>query len=411
MDETPTPNTQNYLPIPWPTYRRYIYFWHFITLGSLGVSLFIIIRSNWANWSWQGIIVCLALIAQVALYLRLSVFGEYPWPRWLLPTYFIGSLVLWLVEVILAPELFWLGFAYLGQMYGMLALLPAIIGTIFVLLVIFFGLNFPGWTELSVAEWFGYLAGWGSILVLLIYINHLGRTSRERARLIDELKRTQLELEAARQKESELAVMRERERLARDMHDTLGHNLVTLSVQLEAVQRLYQVDPQSASELLQDLKQLTRSSMEELRHTLAGLRAPGLQDRPLSLAIQELCIDLDERIGLQVDFRIDKNVEQLPPAVAEVIWMCVQEALMNVEKHAKAQKVRLELNLNPNELLFFVEDDGIGFEPHSTEMHGHFGLIGMIERVEGVGGKFELFSKPGEGTRLVLRIPILEKMK
>jgi len=121
-----------------------------------------------------------------------------------------------------------------------------------------------------------------------LFIHRLVVTSAERAKLIQQLQAAQRELEAAHQREAEISVLRERERLARDLHDSLGHGLVTLNVQLEAAQRLYTVDPAKASALMEEMKNLTRTSMEQLRRSLAGLRTPGLGDRALKGAIEEL---------------------------------------------------------------------------------------------------------------------------
>lgn len=235
MSNTNQEENRSFLPLPGKTFRKYVYFWHFLTLAGLTFTIFLVLSSNWGSLSWRELTVTGILLTQILLYLGLvNLSSPWPPPSWLRPTYFILSLGLWLVEVLIIPEVFWVGFAYLGQMFGMLPLLPALIGTLFVLAVIIIRVFGVDLFSMSTGEMFGWIAGWGSIIVLLVYINHLIRTSQDRARLIDDLQRTQAELQRARQKEAELAVLRERERLARDMHDTLGHNLVALSIQLEA---------------------------------------------------------------------------------------------------------------------------------------------------------------------------------
>lgn len=403
-------DTRSFLPLPSKTFRKYIYFWHFITLGGLAFTIFLVLSSNWGNISWRELTVSGLLVAQILIYIGMTIgFSAWSRPRWLLPGYFILSLGLWLVEVLLIPEVFWVGFAYLGQMFGMLPLLPALIGTVFVFGVIFFGVFGVDLFDLSTGELFGWIAGWGSIVVLLVYLNHLARTSQERARLIDELQRAQEELQRARQKEAELAVLRERERLARDMHDTLGHNLVALSIQLEAVQRLYQIDPQAATERVEALKDLTRSSMEELRRTLAGLRAPGLGERQLDSALRELCVEFSQRTHLEVTCQVDEAVRQLTLPVAETLWRTAQEGLTNVEKHAQASRVSLLLNVNHGQVTMEIHDNGLGFDPDQARSDGHYGLVGMQERLAGIGGQLILESQPGQGTRLEVQVPLLER--
>jgi signal transduction histidine kinase len=253
------------------------------------------------------------------------------------------------------------------------------------------------------------IAGWLSILVLLIYTNHLGQTSQERARLIDELRQTQKALEEAREKEAELAALRERERLAREMHDSLGHNLAALAIQLEAVQRLYKVDPHTASMMMDELKALTRSSMDELRRTLAGLRSPGLGARSLAQALGELCVDFNQRSGVEAHYSVDKKADELPLPMAEELWRVIQEVLANIEKHASAQQMTLELKVGKGEVTVIVTDDGSGFDPSMPVLAGHYGLLGMRERIEGLGGELSISSQAGEGSHLEIHIPTLEK--
>jgi signal transduction histidine kinase len=350
------------------------------------------------------------LLLQMGLYLGLVVFFPAPVPRWVIFVYFIVSISLWLLETLLFPEIFWLGFIYIGQLFGMVSLLPAIIGTIFILLAVFRpGVGFS-LSDFSPGELFGWTAGWASILILLVYMNRLGRTSSERARLIEELKRTQQELEAARAQEAELAVLRERERLARDMHDSLGHNLVALSVQLEAVQRLYDTNPKAASQTLDDLKILVRNSMDELRRTLAGLRTSGLNSQALDEALQKLCGDFSQRTGCEVTCQIDAAVGVLPPMVSEALWRSAQEALTNIEKHAGASQVAVRLGKQGGEVFLEIKDDGVGFDPHQPTGSGHYGLIGMRERVEGIGGRLLIRSRAADnGTTVAVHIPTMEK--
>jgi signal transduction histidine kinase len=237
-------------------------------------------------------------------------------------------------------------------------------------------------------------------------MNHLTRTSQERGELIAELQAAKAELELAQRREAELAVLRERERLARDLHDSLGHTLVALSVQLEAIQRLYRVDPDQASAQVDEMKALTRSSMDALRRSLAGLRAPGLGDSALRPALQALCVDFGERTGIDVACQIDQAADRLRPALAETLWRVTQEALTNVEKHAQARQVGVILSCEPSSVLLEVTDDGVGLPPGAAEGLNRFGLRGMRERVEGLGGALTCRGTE-EGTAVKARLPII----
>ncbi len=401
---------KEYPPLPGRMYQGYVLFWSVLTLGGLGFAFFLILANGWGALTWRYIAALMMLLVQIGLYLGLVISNKKSPPQaWLFPVYFISSLALWTVETWLFPQLFWVGFTYMGQMFGMLPLIQALVGTLYIFLVDVFlsiGLTIEG---LGLPELFGLIAGWVSILVLLIYMNHLGRTSQERARLIDELRQTQKALEASQEKEAELAVLRERERLARDMHDTLGHNLAALAIQLEAVQRLYKVDPQAASATMDELKALTRSSMDELRRTLAGLRSPGLGSHPLTQALCELCVDFGQRSGVEASCSVDEKADELPLPLGEALWRVTQEALTNIERHANARKVALEVQVTRGEVNLTVKDDGTGFNPSAPVVKGHYGIQGMRERIEGLGGKVSIFSQSGEGTHLEIRIPTLEK--
>lgn len=400
---------QFYPPLPWGTFRGFLIFFHVFFLLVMGMEFVMAVWRAWGEPNWQNILVCLALLGQAVAYILLVMrYRPNRDFRLLLPGYFGLALALWVVELLLAPRLFWLGFVFVGQMFGILSPLPALAGGLFVLSLIAWKGPISALQGGTTLEQIGWVASNFSLLVLLLYVSHLNRTSRERAHLIEQLKKTQKELEEARQKESELAVLRERERLARDMHDTLGHNLVALSVQLEAVQRLYPVDPQAASEAINDLKRLTRGSMDELRRTLAGLRAPGLGERPLKEALQELCADFSRRNGLPVRFDWEAGEVQLPPPVAEALWRSAQEALTNIEKHAAgAGEAAVCFQAFEGGFRLVVEDDGPGFD-YRPAAGRHFGLAGMRERVEGVGGRLAIGNVPGKGTRLEVHIPLVE---
>ena len=216
----------------------------------------------------------------------------------------------------------------------------------------------------------------------------------------------QKELELARQRDTELATLRERERLARDLHDSLGHALVALSVQLEAIQRLYKVDPEKASAQVDELKTLTRASMDDLRRSLAGLRAPGLSERRLSEALQTLSVDLGQRAHLQIHCHIAEGADGLSITHAEALWRVAQEALANIERHAVARTVQLQLAIESNAALLSIQDDGRGLPPDAEKQPGHYGLRGMRERVEGLGGTLTLTGN-GNGSRVDLNLPIL----
>jgi signal transduction histidine kinase len=394
-------------PLPTKKYRWYVLFFHALTMGSLAGALAWILWNARHDLGWPQIVVSLLLLAQMGIYIGLMIFGrQWPLPRNRLLLYFAVNLALWLVEYWLVPEVYWIVFAYLGQMFGLLPARFAIFATLFVSGILF--ASSAGWGSAGAnpALLLGTLVVWAMLVVFMLYMNNLTRTSQERGELIAELQAAKAQLELAHQREAELAVLRERERLARDLHDSLGHTLVALSVQLEAIQRLYRVDPAQASAQVDEMKALTRSSMDSLRRSLAGLRSPGLGDSALRPALQALCVDFGERTGADVACQIDEATDHLRPALAEALWRVTQEALTNIEKHAQARRVRLTLSCKPSSVLLEITDDGVGLPPGAASGPNRFGLRGMRERVEGLGGTLTL-SGTGDGTVVQARLPII----
>jgi len=179
-----------------------------------------------------------------------------------------------------------------------------------------------------------------------------------------------------------------------------------MSIQLEAIQRLYRVDPERGSAHVDELKALTRRTMDELRRSLAGLRAPGLGERRLGEALPTLGVEVGERARLEVACRVPPEAETLSPAVAETFWRVAQEALANVERHARARRVEIHLELQPDTATLRIRDDGVGLPPQAETLAGHYGLRGMRERVEGLGGALVL-STQAPGTLVEARLPLI----
>jgi len=313
---------------------------------------------------------------------------------------------MWGVACWLDPFTWWLGFTYFGQMFGLLPLQAVVPGTAIVTFLT--ALITSDWNirQIPLGAAIGFTFQWLGGMALFLFIYGIIRTSRERAELITKLEAAQKELELARQRDAELATLQERERVARDLHDSLGHALVAISVQLEAIQRLYKVDPEKASAQVDELKNLTRTSMDDLRRSLAGLRAPGLGERHLREALQALSVIVGQRAHLEIQCRIAEGADGLLPAHAETLWRVAQEALTNIEHHAAARTVQLQLDIESNATLLSIQDDGRGLPPDAENQTGHYGLRGMRERVEGLGGTLTLTGN-SNGSRVDVKLPIL----
>jgi len=397
------------LPLPGRQFQRFMLVFHIVFLGALAM----ILANRWhrTGFAWSGREWALVggVLAQAGLYLRFMAFARnWPsrWPGWV--AYLAAGFALWFICWRIEPMYEWFVLAYLGQMFGVLPPRMSLpFGSVVFLVYLPVKIGWERLAHLGAQELFSYLAlviGWSA---LGLFLHKLATTSAERAELITKLQAAQKELELARARDAELAVLRERERLARDLHDSLGHGLVTLTVQLEAAQRLYPVDPARASALLDEMKTLTRTSMGQLRRSLAGLRAPGLGERPLAQAIAELCTEVASRAGCKVDYQAAAEAAPLPPAVAEALWRTAQEGLANVEKHSRARTARVTLEPGPRTAAVRVSDDGVGLPAEAEARPGHYGLRGLRERVEGLGGAFTAARSEPAGTTIETRIPLI----
>ena len=232
-----------------------------------------------------------------------------------------------------------------------------------------------------------------------------------------DLKEAHRQLAQSVEQEQELAVLRERTRLAREMHDTLGHALVLITVKLEAAQRLRERDPKRCDQELESTKEITRESMTALRASIANLRTPALQHKGIEQALIRSLDELGKRANLDVSHTLQGEFEDLADPLKETLWKVSQEAFANIEKHAHARHVTLSLRQEEKGLILTIQDDGIGFplsgyqhqEDGSLVCHspeGHYGLRGMLERVEGIGGHLSLRSGENKGTTVETTLPL-----
>jgi signal transduction histidine kinase len=203
----------------------------------------------------------------------------------------------------------------------------------------------------------------------------------------------------------QLATSRERNRLARELHDTIAHTLSGLSLELEAVDSLWELEPARARTLLRASLAAARSGLTETRRALKDLRSSPLEDLGLALAVRQAAESAAARAGLSLELAIPEEVGSLPPAVEQGVYRIVQEALANVVHHAGAQRVSVSLVREGKALVVTVADDGRGFDPAAIDAESHLGLRGMRERAEVAGGTLAVESVPGEGTRVALRVP------
>lgn len=201
----------------------------------------------------------------------------------------------------------------------------------------------------------------------------------------------------------DLTISRERNRMARELHDTLAHTLSALSVQLETVKAYWDVDSAAAQDMLGKSLTATRSGLQETRRALKSLRASPLDDLGLSKALRQMAIETAARANLDLKLSLPEHLPTLTMAVEQCIYRVAQEATANVAHHANARTMLVELTFN-GAIRLRVGDDGIGFDPQRVAATSHFGLSGMRERAELIGGELTITSLPGAGTVIQLTI-------
>jgi signal transduction histidine kinase len=229
--------------------------------------------------------------------------------------------------------------------------------------------------------------------------------------LMSRLRRQQQSLEAANIRLThyastleQLATTRERNRLARELHDTLAHTLSGLSVQLETIKAYWDVDQKTALSTLEKSLSAAHSGLKETRRALKALRASPLDDLGLALAITTMAKDAAERANLALELSVRENIPALSPDVEQCVYRVAQEAVANVVSHASAKKLTVKLEFVRRKLALTVRDDGVGFDMAKTNKTSHFGLSGMQERAQLVGGKLDIITKPGAGTTVQLTV-------
>lgn len=204
----------------------------------------------------------------------------------------------------------------------------------------------------------------------------------------------------------QLAISQERNRMARELHDTLAHSLSGTAVQLQAVLTLLKHDPEAATTELTEAQRQIRRGLEESRRAIGALRASPLEELGLAEAVRQRAHNLAERAQLTLHCHLDDMLPTLPPLTEQTLYRIAEESLLNVEKHAQASEVgvwfgqRSSVNGNWYEVILEVWDNGVGFDVERAMSNGRYGLIGMAERTALVGADLQIESEPGKGTRV-----------
>ena len=253
-------------------------------------------------------------------------------------------------------------------------------------------LRTPSWWNLRHTLWLLAITA-GVLMAVMVWVVVLGRRLQEQMALI-------------RQKLRSSAVLEERNRIARELHDTLEQELAGITMQLDLAVDCFQQAPGVAQHALETARDMSRHSMVEARRSVWDLRCQLLEDGDLVSALSQIVEPLVPREQAKVDFKIQGSPVRLPGPVEMNLLRIGQEAVANAVKHGCAHQVSIELRYEPVLVCLTVSDDGAGFAAGQPSPTGHFGLLDMRERAQSMGSHLRVESEPGRGTRIAVEVPL-----
>jgi len=323
---------------------------------------------------------------------------------WRARSYVIGAICLALGVAWLAPEISWTSFILIPQIFATLSRISEAIIAVAILLIGYGAVLISQGEVAGPQRWalvFGLLTSFVFAVTIGIWISGIVVQSRQRAGLIEDLESARAELAAL---SHDNGVAAERERLSREIHDTLAQGFTSIVMLLEAAEAIMDRDPNKAREHLGHARTAARENLAESRSLIAALSPPTLREEGLVGALARLTELLDaEMTGVAACLTVEGRERPLSPATEVVLLRAAQEALTNVRKHSAAGAVAVTLDFGAQGTTLTVCDDGLGFE--ADEAGGGFGLHGMRSRVADIDGSLSVSSVPGAGTTVRVSVP------
>jgi signal transduction histidine kinase len=359
-------------------------------------------------WRFYGAI--LSLSALLALNMMLPELARLVGARWFIWTYLLlGGALFWLANWLgdLGAFSVFLIFMLSAQAFSDVRFRHALLYSATLLLGLI-AILWAGGAPVELLVDFAIQISLGLVFTTLFSIV-LVRYREQKAHaevLLRDLQIANAELAAAREREKELAVSEERVRLARDIHDGLGHHLTVLNIQLQAAAKLIERDTERAAAAIATCREEAQAALDEVRRSVAAMRGSPLDGRPLDQALAALVRDFERGSPLQASFEQHGDSGTLSPATAITLYRAAQEGLTNAQKHAAARHVAVTLAFEEARVSLRVRDDGVGAGPASDS---GFGLAGLRERAEQLGGDLTTHSHPEGGFELEMVLPIKNK--
>ncbi len=240
-------------------------------------------------------------------------------------------------------------------------------------------------------------AGYFAIASFMVASKEADAARKQSQHLLEELQRSHAQLQEYTTQAEAFAVAEERNRMAREMHDTLGHRLTVAAVQLEGAQRLIPKNPEKAAQMVGVVREQVVEGLTELRRTVAALRTPIQDELALDRSILRLAQEFQTATGTIVHLDLPDSLPALDEPVRHALFRTVQEGLTNIQRHAQAHQAWINLSQGPNTIVLSVCDDGVGLSEDSPS--GGFGLRGLSERAAELGGDFRFSPAPAAAHR------------
>ena len=245
-----------------------------------------------------------------------------------------------------------------------------------------------------------------SVLFTLIFTSIALRESAARSQvqqLALDLRQANHRLAEYAAQAEELATMRERNRVAREIHDNLGHYLTVVNVQIEAAKTIMTTQPEKAHDALNKAQNLTQEGLAAVRQSVSTLRESPLANQTLAEALAQLAEEVRES-GLVTELTIMGEPAERDPKIELTLYRAVQEGLTNVRKHARASRVDINLRYDAQETVLTLQDNGIGTDL-AQKSASSFGLVGIEERVNLLNGRIHITTAPQQGFQFTITLP------
>lgn len=223
----------------------------------------------------------------------------------------------------------------------------------------------------------------------------LQRLSTHNAQLTDQVKQA--------------AILEERHRLARELHDAVSQQLFAISMTMAALKRMLSRNPEKAEQQVELVEEMAAAAQSEMRALLLHLRPAHLEGKSLKQGVEELLRELQDKHTLDFSWSIEE-VPELPKGIEDHLFRILQEALSNTLRHAKARQVEIKLSVIRQNVRLKVTDNGVGFTDEDERKSSSYGMALMRERVAEVGGVLNVSSAPGQGTMIEVTVPLVTNL-